>query len=185
MPSGNYRITDAVALGQENALGSLKWRQGLCGQVLDINCGGGRVSAVVVSTCNLGSGSCGVDLISKTWSKATGNKPPGVAQCSVRKSRANPMHGGPNQCYHRPNSDLNNAYYTIVGLMNTNGRVTRSATISGVQGNRGNDGWFMFNSGGRPLFNGGATVEFTFEDGGRVNKRLSECKNGGNTQIFA
>ena len=29
MPEGDYAVTDALALGQDDALGNLKWRQGL------------------------------------------------------------------------------------------------------------------------------------------------------------
>ncbi|XP_055304078.1 uncharacterized protein LOC129569349 [Sitodiplosis mosellana] len=185
VPEGNYRIWDAIALGQESNLGSLIWRQGLCGQVLDVDCGNGVVPAVVVSTCNLGSGSCGVDMIRKTWDKATGWKPPGVVQCRVSLSRTNPLNEEENVCYHRPNSDIGNKYFTIVGMLNTSGRITRSANIDGVEGTRGNDGWFIFNSGGRPLFEDWATLTFIFEDGGSVQRKLSECRNGRNTQIFA
>ena len=53
-------------------------RQGLCGQVLNVDCGHGAVEAVVVSTCNLGSATCGVDMIGKTWRRATANQPPGT-----------------------------------------------------------------------------------------------------------
>ncbi|KAK4015612.1 hypothetical protein OUZ56_030587 [Daphnia magna] len=63
MPQGDYLVVDAIALGQSQALGNLKWRQGLCGQVLRIDCGNGPVDAVVASTCNLNSDSCGVDMI--------------------------------------------------------------------------------------------------------------------------
>lgn len=83
MPQGSYQVTDALALGQANELGSLKWRQGLCGQVLRVDCGNGPVDAVVASTCNLGSASCGVDLIGKTWRQATGGKPPGEVKTTV------------------------------------------------------------------------------------------------------
>ena len=49
----NYAVTDALALGQATSLGNLAWRQGLCGQVLSVDCGHGVVNAVVASTCNL------------------------------------------------------------------------------------------------------------------------------------
>ena len=83
MPLGSYEVTDAVALGQANELGSLKWRQGLCGQVLRVNCGNGPIDAVVASTCNLGSASCGVDLIGKTWRRATGGRQPGEVTITI------------------------------------------------------------------------------------------------------
>ena len=56
LPQGHYVVSDAlIALGQAHALGSLRWRQGLCGQVLRFNCGNGPVEAVVASACNLDS----------------------------------------------------------------------------------------------------------------------------------
>jgi hypothetical protein len=84
MPSGDYLVTDAIALGQQPELWSLIWRQGLCGQVLYVDCGHGNLEAVVASTCNLGSGSCGVDMIQKTCNKATNNQIPGIASCKVK-----------------------------------------------------------------------------------------------------
>lgn len=71
----NYAVTDALALGQATSLSKLIWRQGLCGQVLNVDCGRGKsVNAVVASTCNLGSTTCGVDLIGKTWRTVTANQ---------------------------------------------------------------------------------------------------------------
>lgn len=77
MPEGSYAINNALALGQ--CLGSLRWRNAFCGQVLGVNCGDSYVEAVVVSTCNLSSDTCGVDLVGSTWNKATGDKAPGIA----------------------------------------------------------------------------------------------------------
>lgn len=185
MPTGDYAVTDALALGQETALGDLKWKQGLCGQVLDVDCGNGVVSAVVVSTCNLGSDSCGVDLIAKTWNKATNNASPGIASCSVKLSTKNPLTATGAQCYHRPGSEIGNKYSTIVGVINTSGKIVSKATLGGKDGTRGQDNWFQFDAAGQPLFTEDATVTFTFEDGSTQEFKLSDCKDGGQTQIFA
>ena len=58
-----------------------------------MDCGNGAVDAVVASTCNIGSDSCGVDLISKTWRKLTNNQFPGETKCSVKLSNRNPIAG--------------------------------------------------------------------------------------------
>lgn len=184
MPAANYAVTHAIALGQETALGNLVWRQGLCGQVLNIDCGHGTVQAVVASTCNLGSTSCGVDMIAKTWNLATNNASPGIVNCDVTLATTNPIAGSGPLCFHRPNSDSGNAYYVILGVHNTGGKITASATLAGVQGTRGNDGWFMFNANGQPLFTDSATVQFTFEDGSSASFTVGSCQNGGQVNIF-
>lgn len=182
MPEANYRIADAIALGQEQKLGPLIWRKGLCGQVVDIDCGHGVLSAVIVDTCDLGSSKCGIDMIRRTWNKATGNQAPGVVTCKVKLSKANPLNDKSPVCYHRPDSDIGNKYFVMVGVLNTSGRIPKSATINGRPSTRqNNDAWFVFSSGGQPLFDDSATVSFTFEDGGHVQFKLSDCKNGGKT----
>lgn len=185
VPTANYVITNAIALGQETALGNLAWKQGLCGQVLTVNCGYGDVDAVVVSTCNLGSDSCGVDMIGKTWNTATNNASPGIADCTVSLSTKNPIEGSGPICYHRPNSDIGNAYYVILSVLNTSGRLPSSGTIAGISGTRGDDDWFIFNSNGQNLFTDDATVVFTYEDGSSDSFKIGECLNGGQPQIFS
>ncbi len=185
MPAANYVVTDAIALGQETALGDLVWKQGLCGQVLTINCGNGDVDAVVVSTCNLGSDTCGVDMIAKTWNKATNNASPGIADCTVALSNKNPISGSGPICYHRPNSDIGNAYYTILSVLNTGGKLPNGATLAGISGTRDNDDWFMFNSNGQNLFTNDAIVVFTYEDGSSDSFKVSDCLPGGSVQIFS
>jgi hypothetical protein len=186
MPQGDYAVTDAIALGQSQELGNLKWRQGLCGQVLRVDCGNGAIEAVVASTCNLNSGTCGVDMIGKTWRKATSNKPPGIVDCSVSLTNRNPLRAGNNDplCYYRPNSENNNNYYAILGVVNTGGRISSSAVASGVTGRRNNDGWFEFNGSGKPLFTKDAQVVFRYEDGSSTSFRLSDCRIAGQVQIF-
>lgn len=157
----------------------------MCGQVLDVDCGNGVVSAVVVSTCNLGSPSCGVDLIGKTWRKATNNASPGIADCKVSLTNKNPLNGSGPVCYHRPNSDIGNAYFVALGVLNTSGKISASASIGGVSGSRGNDGWFLFYGDGSTLFTDDASVVFKYEDGSSSSFKIGECKNGGQTQIFS
>lgn len=184
MPTANYVVTDAIALGQETALGDLAFRPGLCGQVLTINCGNGDVDAVVVSTCNIGSDTCGVDMIAKTWNTATNNASPGIANCSVALSNKNPIAGNGPICYHRPNSDIGNAYYVILSVLNTSGKIPSAATIADISGSRGNDDWFVFNSAGQNLFTDDAIAVFTYEDGSSDSFAIADCQAGGSGQIF-
>jgi hypothetical protein len=184
MPQGDYAVTDAIALGQSQELGNLKWRQGLCGQVLRIDCGNGAIEAVVVDTCDLNSGACGVDMIGKTWRKATSNKPTGIVSCSVSLTNRNPLRGNDPICYYRPNSQDDNNYHAILGVVNTGGRISSSAVASGVTGRRNNDGWFEFNGSGNPLFTKDSQVVFRYEDGSSSSFRLSNCRIGGQVQIF-
>jgi hypothetical protein len=183
VPQGDYVVWDALALGQEDALGSLKWRQGLCGQVLQVDCGHGPVNAVVASTCNLGSNSCGVDMITKTWNKATGWQGPGIEHCTVTLSSQNPMSGGP-RCYARPDSGgIDNAYYVSLGVFNTNGRIPSGASLAGVQGQfMSGSGYFSFSSGG--AFNRDSSLEFKFENGQSQWFKLGDCQTSG-VQIFS
>jgi hypothetical protein len=179
----NYAVTDALALGQQSNLGYLVWQQGLCGQVLNVDCGKGSVNAVVASTCNLGSGSCGVDLIGKTWRTLTGNQSPGETQCQVSLSTQNPIDGSGPFCFYRPNSPTDNPYYTEVGVLNTNGRIPSSANLAGVDGRKNSgDGYFSFNSSG--LFSKDATVTFNFQDGSTALFQLRNCASGSQTHIF-
>lgn len=86
-------------------------------------------------------------------------------------------------CYHQPGSDMNNLWYAALGVLNTGGRVSKSATLAGVNGRRSaGDHWFQFNSGG--LFTGGASVVFQFEDGSSASFKLQDCINGGNVHTF-
>lgn len=142
------------------------------------------MQAIVVSTCNLGSTSCGVDMIAKTWNTATNNSSPGEITCSVTLSTTNPLSGSNMQCFHRPNSDIGSPYYVILGVLNTNGKITKSAKLAGVTATRGNDDWFIFNSSGQKNFTDNAIAIFTFEDGSTQQFTVGNCKNGGQTKIF-
>ena len=87
-------------------------------------------------------------------------------------------------CYRRPFSEANNQYYAVVGVLNTGGRDSQSATLAGVNARRdAGDQWFQFNSGG--LFNGDAPLVVQFEDGSSANFRLQDCIVGGNVHIFS
>lgn len=184
LPSTTYAITDALALGQGTALGDLAFRPGLCGKVLNVQCTGGQnVPAVVASTCNIGSTSCGVDLIAKTWAKATGNAQPGVSSCTVTLSSTNPISGGSATCYQRPNT-AGSAYYQNLGLLNAGSEIVKSATLAGVAGAVTNGDWFGFDSGGQALFTSTAKVIFTYESGSSVSFQLSACKASSSVQIF-
>ncbi|KAI8818082.1 uncharacterized protein EV422DRAFT_538678 [Fimicolochytrium jonesii] len=184
VPEGTYTIPDAVALGQSRDLGGLIYRPGLCGKVLTIQCGGQSVDAVIASTCNLGSDSCGVDLIARTWKTATGGKPPGVADCSVKLSGRNPLAGAGPVCYTRPNSGGGSPYYYSLGVLNTGTEIPKSATLAGVAGTWANGAWFQFNSGGRPLFVPGARFEVTYESGRKASFDLGQCKPSSGVHIF-
>jgi hypothetical protein len=176
---------DALALGQIGSLGELRWRNGLCGQVLDVDCGNGPVRAVVASTCMLGTDACGADLVQSTWDRATNNKSPGEEWCTVSLTDANPLPGGP-RCYARPDSGgLDNAWYISVGVFNTKGRIPQWATLHGVQGQFMSDSqYFQFHSDGRDLFRSWSELVFHFEDGSAETFQLGNCEHVRDVQIF-
>lgn len=184
MSSGNYRVADALALGQHPALGDLKWRQGLCGQVLDVNCGHSTVQAIVSDICDLGTGNCGLDLILRTWNTATNHAEPGVTSCSVTLPKTNPLNENGMQCFHRPDSDIGNEYFIMLGVLNTDGRIASSAKLAGITGTRANDNWFRFSGNGKPLFVDSAVVTFGFEDGSSRQFKIRECRPGGAIHVF-
>jgi len=165
------------------ALAHLKYWQGLSGQVLQVDCGNGPVDAVVASTCNLNTPPCGLDLIGKSWRRATSNQRPGIVKCRVSLTNKNPLRSNGPVCYHRPDSDLGNTYFTIIGVLNTGGRIPSSAVVAGVTGRRSNDGWFKFTDG-KPIMKNDAAVTFHFEDGSSENFRLADCKPRIQTHIF-
>jgi hypothetical protein len=173
-------------LGQGTALGNLAYRPGLCGQVVSITCTGGPAAfpAVIVSTCNLGSTSCGIDMIGRTWSKATGGASPGETSCEVSLSKKNPLTVSGPVCFHRTGSSTDE-YSRILGIMNTEGEISASATLAGKTGTRFNGNWFEFNAGGSKLFVPSAEVVFTYESGNTAKFMLSECKDLGPVKIFS
>eukprot|EP00122_Pirum_gemmata_P003021 Pgem_evm1s2731 len=181
MPQTTYSILDAVAIGQIEALGALKTRgpstkhhmipNPICGQVYKINCGGPDVLAVVASTCNLGNDDCGVDMIGRTWAKATNNKPPGETSCSVTLTTTNAMPGG-KKCFYRPDSGSPTQYYFSLGVFNTNGKLVQGLEIGGVHGKpNGSSMYWDFN--GNINSN---TINISYEDGSTSTFDKSECK---------
>lgn len=185
MPDTEYLIPDAVALGQGTYLGPLIYRSGLCGQVLDITCDGGGASfpAVIASTCNIGSGTCGIDMIDRTWSKATGGASPGVTSCTVALSTA-PLMAGAAQCFHRMGSAFS-AYSRILGIFNTKGEIPKSATLAGKPGISEPSSFFEFNSGGAELFVDSALVVFTYESGNTATFNLGQCSKSSTVHIWS
>lgn len=112
LPAGNYRVVDALALGQHPALGDLAWRQGLCGQILDVNCGHSTVQAIVADICDLGTGNCGLDLIRRIRNTATNNLPFGVTKCDVTLSKTNPLNADGMQCIGQTQTlEMNISYF--------------------------------------------------------------------------
>lgn len=156
----------------------------MCGQVLDIDCGHGSVEAIVADICDLGHDDCGVDMILRTWNTLTKNAAPGVTSCTVNLSKTNPINANGMQCYHRPQSDIGNDWFVMLGVMNTGGRISASAKLAGIKGTRADDHWFSFTSGGKDLFHDSSVVTFTFEDGGSQQFKMSDCKRGDPIHVF-
>merc|ERR1719226_439553 len=99
-----YSVQHAVAIGDApaNLLLTARSSNHLCGQVVSVNCGGSTVDAVVASICNKNAYNCGVDLIRKSWDLATGNKPPGIKQCTMALADSLPMASSEAQCFFPP-----------------------------------------------------------------------------------
>ena len=176
-------MTDALALGQATSLSNLAFRQGLCGQVLSVDCGNGVVNAVVASKCISGT-KCGVDLIGQTWKKATGNLTSGIAQCRVALTKINPIRGSAPLCFFRPNTSTNNPHYASIGLFNTGGLIPSSASLANIAGLRTNadDGYFSFHSD-QP-FSKDANITFNFENGLPISIPFSSCSSAGDVKHF-
>ena len=93
----------------------------ICGQVYKIQCKTGNggtgpmgpgVEAVVVSSCNIDAGNCGIDMIGKTWNTVTDQATPGITKCTVERTTTNPMSASGVQCFIRPShgEGKNNAW---------------------------------------------------------------------------
>ena len=146
---------------------------------------GVNINAVVADVCDMNSENCGIDMIGRTWNKATNNQFPGITSCSVELTAINPLQEATPVCYRRPGSESNNRYWVAVGVLNKGARIASNAVLAGRVGVRNNDNWFMFDSRGQPLFGADATVIFNFEDGSSsVSFRLSECRWVASAQIF-
>ena len=171
---------NAIAVGDESALKGLKISNALCGQVLRVNCGSEDVEAIMASTCNIHSGTCGIDMISKTWNTATtDNAAPGIVECSVSLTDDTRAFGDGTlpQCFIRPDSRAGNysEWYTSAGLMNTAGKLVQSATLDGVVGtHNGASGYFDFHGSG---FGPESTIVFTYDDESIESFPFAQCKS--------
>lgn len=179
LPEGSYVVNNPVALGDLPSLQNLRYRPGMCGKILTVNCGRGNVD-IIVSNSNLGGG---LDLYRSSWNKATGGKPPGQEWCSVQLTDRNPFNFNGPRCYYAPTSEKHNAYSHILGLFNTNGRILKSATLNGQSGPfNGIQPYFAFHFG--PVSED-APVVFSFEDGSSHTVLLKDCIREGNKHIWS
>ncbi|KAJ3345787.1 hypothetical protein HDU83_003710 [Entophlyctis luteolus] len=186
LPTATYSsgFTGAIALGDISTLGQLSYTAGYCGQVFQIDCGNGAVNAVVASTCNLGQGNCGIDMITSTWNAATANAAFGSTSCSVSLTSANPLPGTDAVCYYRPTSDFANAYYKLLGVLNTSGRLVASAALDGIAGSVSSGDWYQFQAGASP-FSDASVLVFTYTDGSSSTFALSACAQPSGVQVFS
>ena len=180
--NGMQYLDDGIAVGDEAALLTLKIKtdddKRMCGQVYDITCvnhdgvQGPTVSAVIASTCNVGKGNCGIDMVDETWDKATNNAIHGIATCTAELNKSSmfkdhddmvctfaALNGGCGDCQ-------TNLYYTQVGLFNTKGKIVVSAKADGNEMTH-NDEYNQFYEGasGKGAYNNKSEFVFTFEDG--------------------
>lgn len=177
LPRGDYTVLNPVALGDIPSLGNLRYRGDLCGHILTVDCGNGPTN-VIISNSNLGGG---LDLYKSSWDKITRSKPPGVQQCSVFLTDKNPFRTDGPVCYHA-SGEVNNEWYRNVGLLNTRGKIVKSAKLNGIDGShRGENPYYAFN--GRSSAND--VVTFYFEDGSSHSVRISECRNGNDKQYWS
>lgn len=187
MPETSYAISHAIAVGDMPALGNLKLTNSLCGHVLKLHCPDSPqegVLAVVASSCNFGAGDCGVDLITKTWNEATGNKPPGITRCTVSMTDANAMSAAGEQCFVRPDAVSGSSErYTSCGMFNTGAKRVVSATLNGVSGTaNGVSGYWDFSGSG---FTGSAIFEVAFADGSTSSMAYSDCQTPASVHIWS
>ena len=176
LPQGDYSVLNPVALGNIDSLSYLKFDPKFCGHILRINCGNGDLD-IIVTNSNLGGG---LDLYASTWSKATGNLPPGITQCSVQLTSRNLFNTDGYRCFHAT-GETNNAYYRNVGLLNTNGRLVTGAQFKGIWGqHRGPNPYWAFDGQG----SNNDKVTFYFEDGGSFLVPLSSCASGADKKVW-
>ena len=103
LPEASYIVTKPVALGDIGSLGPLKYKTGMCGKILRVDCGNGPLD-VIVSNSNLGGG---LDLYKSSWNQATRNAQPGQKWCRVELTNHNAIHGHGPRCYYEPSSEKN------------------------------------------------------------------------------
>lgn len=169
LPLGEYTVSYAVALGNRETLDYLKFRPQMCGHILTIDCGHGKIDVIVMNSLYGG----GLSLYETAWMMATKNKPIDEfdsVRCSVQMSRRNPFKSGGYRCFHATD-ETDNKYYRSVGLFNTNGRVVVGATHRGRNGTAIENGYFAFyNFGNEDDF-----ITFHFEFGGSHIVYLKDC----------
>lgn len=189
MPQTDYSVLHAVAIGDmaTNGLLTAQSSNELCGQVVSVNCGGTPVEAVIASVCNKNANNCGVDLIRKSWSIATGGMPPGIYdQCTMTLTGTLPMVSNNMQCFFRPSSEYGNQWYASVGLFNTGGKLPASATLNGIVGSfNGDSAYFDFNGNVGSHSSGTAQLVATFTDGTVVTMPYSSCIWVGEAYIWS
>jgi len=176
MPMTQYRYEDAVALGEWPSLGKTKISHEICGKAVEVNCGHGPVKAIIASSCNQGTPSCGVDMVGRTWKKATNGKIPGISPCTVKLLKQRVMKGKKKRCFHRPDSD-SHQYYQSVGLFNSRHRIVKSARLANSDGkwNGGSSGYFDFRYKG-VKFTKNSALTFTYMDGSKHKMKLGGCE---------
>lgn len=187
MPKTGYRVQHAIALGDHEAMGLLTAQRSnqLCGQVVSIHCGGRAVEAVIASVCNKNAHNCGVDMIRKTWSQATGGRSPGVANCRVTLKNTLPMTSRSPRCFFRPGSPTSNAWYASVGVFNTGGKLPVSAKIGRIRGRfNGGSSYFDFHGHVGIHTHSRARLQVAFSDGSSANIPFSSCTPSGGAYIW-
>merc|ERR1711879_1092950 len=170
--------------GDEEAMGLLSAQSSnhLCGHVVEIHCGGRPVEAVVASVCNKNAHNCGVDMIRKTWSAATGGRSPGLAKCRVTLKPTLPMVHNTPKCFWRPHISGGNPWFASVGIFNTGHKFVVSAELDGVRGRFNGVGKYFDFSGKR--FGRNARLVGHFHDGSSISMPLSRCIHPGRTHIW-
>lgn len=168
LPKASYNVQYPVALGDITELQNLKFKPELCGHVLTVDCGHGKLD-IIINNSNLGGG---LDLYASSWDKLTNNQPPGVTHCSVDLSSRNAISGAEYACYYKPGTDHTNRYYHNVGLLNTNNKLVTDASIgSKVGAHRGANPYFAFDG----EVDDNDVVQFSLSDGSKKSVRLRDC----------
>jgi len=177
LPAESYAFTNPVALGNINSLQSIKFQGNLCGHVLQVNCGKGILN-IIVSNSNLGGG---LDLYASSWNKATNYLSPGQQYCSIQFTSQNSLTSSAPKCYFA-DGETTNQYYRSVGLLNTGGKIVKSATFNGVNGaNNGQDFYYNFNVFGTSK----DQVNFYFQDGSSYSVAIGNCLSGAKKQMWS
>jgi len=198
MPKTSYAVTHAIAVGDKPELMGLKVKQNnnlICGQVYKLSCKTGNmgsgemgtpVEAVVVSSCDIGSGGCGIDMISKTWDSATDNAQHGLTKCTVELTSTNPMSGSGPQCFIRPShgDGKSNAWYSSVGLFNTAGKMATSARLNGKACTRNGISAYWDCTGFSSPLDDTSQFIVTYENGETDTVRYGTCQVPSGAQIF-